>query len=141
MKKIKLSLISFVFLAGCSSSSVDNTPGEHTFEHGMSDGKFNDILETFTQKDEQYAGFVAAYQMNATIQNATVSEAQLLRQAEDFKWSRENYFKEKEKSSQEISNESQVFVGFYAPVHENEKLDTGKSIWNCLLYTSDAADE
>jgi hypothetical protein len=135
-------LVIFVFsLAGCSSSRKSQESGQATLSSDMSDGKYEGIVDHFTKKDEQYVGFGSAFQMVATIQNATVQEVQLLRRSDDFKWSRETYFKEKEKVSQEMSNESKVFLGFFSPTVENDRLETGKSIWKIYLVSEGARYE
>ncbi|MGE3974324.1 MAG: hypothetical protein AB7F59_07365, partial [Bdellovibrionales bacterium] len=122
-------------VAACSSTPVLDTSGDYTFTHDITDEKFDKILDTFSKKDEQYAGFGSVYQLYATLKNSAVIEAQLMRQAQDFKWTREHFFKEREKASQEMSNESEVFLSFFSPVVENENLHSGKSIWKIYLVS------
>lgn len=124
-----------LLVLSCATTTHQPTSetGEAAFTNLISEDDYNKLVESFTVAEQKYSGFYSAYQFNATILNAGVQEAQLSLKAQDYKWPRETYFAEKEKVSGSLSKESKVFMSFYAPVQENDNLDSNKTIWKLWL--------
>lgn len=128
------SLLNSLLLISCASTH-DVTSQQTTFANAITEDDYAKIVETYSAKDEKYSGFYSAYKFQATILNSTVLEAQLSLKAQDFKWTREAYFLEKEKVSESLSKETQIFISFFSPVGENDNLDSNKTIWKLWLVS------
>src|SRR4051812_5609774 len=117
MKSVLLLLSLIVVFGGCSTGghSSEENP---SYSDVLTDSQFNSVVDEFTKRDEKYTGFVSAFQYNATLLNSKVLDAQTSRKASDYQWTREELAKEREKVAQQIGNQSQIFLSFFAPVNE-----------------------
>ncbi len=124
-------------LAGCASTheagDAASNEQQRTFSNAITESEYGKLVENYSVKEEKYSGLYSAYQFNATILNASIQEAQLALKAQDFKWTREVYFAEKEKISESLAKESKIFISFFSPVNENDNLDSNKTIWKIWL--------
>lgn len=125
--------ILILFLTACASTHEVSQEQQTTFTNAVNESDYRKLVENYSVKDEKYSGFYSTYQFEGTILNASILEAQTALKANDFKWSRETYFAEKEKVSESLAKESKIFLSFFSPVNENDNLDSNKTIWKLWL--------
>ncbi len=138
--RIATSLFILVILATACTTSQPSTNSQ-VFVDGMSDDQFNEISDHFTKKEEKYNGFTSSFKFYATILNSKVRDAQVARKASDYQWTRESLFQEREKDTQSLNSESQIFLSFFAPENENDNLESSKTLWKVYLFSEGARFE
>lgn len=90
-------------------------------------------IERYSAGDTEYSGLYNNFEFRATLLNAEVRDSLISRQASYFQWDRDKTMSEREKSRQESSTTTTVFVSFYTPDRHNDNLADVKSIWRIYL--------
>ncbi len=91
------------------------------------------VIEQFSEGDADYESFYNQFAYRATLVNAPVREATLLREADYFKWDPSQLAAEREKAAQKMERSTEVFMSFFTPERRNDNLVDGKSIWRVYL--------
>lgn len=131
-----------VCFAGCSSTpdSGERSSNERLVGSG-SEGPANiaipqshkEIIEAGSAGNLEFAGLYNTFDFRATLLNSKTREALIQRQGESYQWDAAKFASERERSTQEASAESVVFLSFFTPERRNDNLAAAKSIWRALL--------
>jgi hypothetical protein len=114
---------------GCAQTPVVN----HSPVEAMDSKDYAALINKYTRKTNQYAGFYQTFQADVTILNSEVESA-LVRQRASFKgWDEKQYQMEREKAVQESGAYAKFFLRFYAGEHDYDDLDKPKTIWKAYL--------
>lgn len=92
-----------------------------------------EIIEKNSSGDSEFSGLYNTFELKATILNTPVRDALIQRQAEYYQWDQAQISAEREKSLQENSSESAIFVSFSTPERRNDNLADKKTIWRVFL--------
>ncbi|MDZ4662150.1 MAG: hypothetical protein SGJ18_11090 [Pseudomonadota bacterium] len=133
MKKILLMLMLFSVILSACSSEPKIAEDEKTFRHEFDPAKYTKIVEKWSVKDVYYSGFYNAYEFNATLLNTEMSEARVRFQAQYSSWSSDKLNSELEKTLQELSYDTYVFLSFFTPANKDNNLAKKGSIWTVYL--------
>lgn len=131
---LMFAMLSGMGLSGCSTTGQIAESTQPT--QGTSpkvEKNFEKLVENYSAGDSEYSGFYNNFEYKATLLNAPVREALLARQSAQYQWDREKLLTEKEKASQEMANETEVFLSFFTPDRQNDNLTDAKSIWRVYL--------
>lgn len=91
------------------------------------------VIEQYSAGDSEFAGLYNTFELKATLLNTDVREALIRRQAEYYQWDEAQQSTEREKATQELSAETEVFLSFATPERKNDNLTDKKSIWRIFL--------
>jgi hypothetical protein len=108
------------------SQAVENGSVEVPVDHRSS-------IEAYSAGDTEYSGFYNNFEYKATLLNSAIRAALLDRQISIYQWDREKSQTAREKSNQEMSSETTVFISFFTPERRNDNLTDDKSIWKVYL--------
>ena len=97
------------------------------------DVPFNDLIEARTVKIIRYSGVTNIYQLHATLLSTDVTNAQIDVLARDYEWTHDKMIQERQRTSQEASSQTQVFLDFYLPDSSLDDLLNPNSIWRLFL--------
>ena len=123
-----LSLI-VCFIASCSSTA------EKTDQAAVlpAEGAYEATLAKNTRKDSVFNGLYNLFQYNATLLTVPMIEAQIERAASYNQWSESQTREMREKTLQEHSGKTQVFISFFAPDRANSKVLGKEGVWTVYL--------
>lgn len=120
-------------LIGCSSAQLrDVAPPAEGGQPKVSES-YAETIKRFSDGQSEYNGFYNSFEYRATLLNTVIRSALLSKQAEHYLWDSEKLAKERERSLQEMSSQTDVFLSFYTPVRTNDNLTGSKSIWKVYL--------
>lgn len=138
--RLAMTVSSILFVGACS------TMGEHGDSPDassplISEGPANitvpanhrHIINQNSAGDAQFAGLYNTFELKATILNSVVREALIQRQTQYYQWDAAQQSTEREKSNQEASSETTVFLSFATPDRKNDNLADKKAIWRTFL--------
>lgn len=91
------------------------------------------VIEQFSDGDSDYESFYNQFAYKATLVNAPVREATLLREAQYFKWDPQQLAEERDKAARKMEESTEVFMSFFTPERRNDNLTDNKSIWRMYL--------
>lgn len=124
-------LLSFGLLFTFACSTGPNLKGnEGSF---ISSHDYRKIVDQFSKSQKRYEGFYNTYELNATILNSEVQNAQLKKKTEFLQWDDSTTKREREKIYQEMSSAAKFFLSFYSPESDYNNLHKPDSIWKIYL--------
>lgn len=91
------------------------------------------VIEQYSAGDSEFAGLYNTFELKATLLNSEVREALIRRQSEYYQWDEAQQSTEREKATQELSAESEIFLSFATPERKNDNLTDKKTIWRIFL--------
>ncbi|MBV2167986.1 MAG: hypothetical protein KUL82_04685 [Bdellovibrio sp.] len=118
----------FLFLSACASYEV--TPSGNTLR---TTGNYMDVIEKYTDKTRRYSGFYNTIDMEATVINSAVAEAQLGQSSMLYQWDEKKFAEEKVKYEARLNKESEIFLSFFTPEKKNDDLSKESTIWKIFL--------
>ncbi|WP_415063362.1 hypothetical protein [Bdellovibrio sp.] len=118
----------FLFLSACASYEV--TPSGNTLR---TTGNYMDVIEKYTDKTRRYSGFYNTIDMEATVINSAVAEAQLGQSSMLYQWDEKKFAEEKVKYEARLNKESEIFLSFFTPEKKNDDLFKENTIWKIFL--------
>ena len=129
-----LSIMLVMSLMSCTSTSVKDTAvaGDDALPP-KADLTYEQKLDRYSAGDKEYAGFYNAFEYRATILNTPVRDLLLQKRAAYFQWDDAKIAQEKEKSHQELSTQTIMFVSFFTPERLNDNLADRKTIWRTYI--------
>jgi hypothetical protein len=137
---LKMLLLSVAWLvtASCTSSPrSSNDPLIGTGSEGPAGLKVptnhQAVIESGSAGNLDYAGLYNTFDFRATLLNSRVRDALIQRQGESYQWDASKLATERERSTQEASAETVIFLSFFTPERRNDNLADTKSIWRALL--------
>ncbi len=130
MRFIFVILISMFFVQ-CSSAPVQ-TDLEKVFKR-IPDSEYLSIVDDNTQGDKKYDGFYNTYETKVTFLNSQMRESLLQREGFFMQWDANQARQQREKTMQEMSNTTSVFISMFTPKAEHNDLAKGGSMWKIFL--------
>ncbi len=118
----------FLFLSACASYEV--TPSGNTLR---TTGSYMDVIEKYTDKTRRYSGFYNTMDMEATVINSSVAEAQLGQSSMLYQWDDKKFAEEKAKYETRLNKETEIFLSFFTPEKKNDDLFKENTIWKIFL--------
>lgn len=118
----------FLFLSACASYEV--TPSGNTLR---TTGSYMDVIEKYTDKTRRYSGFYNTMDMEATVINSSVAEAQLGQSSMLYQWDDKKFAEEKAKYEARLNKETEIFLSFFTPEKKNDDLFKENTIWKIFL--------
>lgn len=118
----------FLFLSACASYEV--TPSGNTLR---TTGNYMDVIEKYTDKTRRYSGFYNTMDMEATVINSSVAEAQLGQSSMLYQWDDKKFAEEKAKYEARLNKETEIFLSFFTPEKKNDDLFKENTIWKIFL--------
>ncbi len=126
-------MASAVFLSGCATTKMDaSAPASENTKVDVSRTYEQDI-ERYSAGDTEYSGFYNNFEFKATILNSHVRSAMLTKRTAYYQWTDAQASSEREKSNQEMSSQTKVFMAFFTPNPKNDNLMDDKTIWRIYL--------
>lgn len=95
--------------------------------------EYQSVIKKFSRDTKQYDGFHQTFGATVTLLNSEVNMLILQRRGHFLGWSEEEMREEREKSFQEMSAYSKVFLSFFSPNNEVDDLHRPDSIWKIYL--------
>lgn len=126
MRSFWILQISFVLLLGCA------TPVSHQLG-AISEDDYWRLAKSLTRTTSQYDGFNQTFRAGATLLTTELQTAALARRADFQQWDSNRMQQERDRTFQEASATSKVFIRYYTPVNDYDDLHLPKSIWKIYL--------
>lgn len=130
---MKLLFLIFVSAAAFLTSGCATTEVTPTGVKVITQSEYERILEKNSQSSRRYQGFYNTLQVEATILNSTMTQAQLEQNARLFLWNREKMDEETKKAKERNDKQTDVFLSFYTPERKNDNLNKTQSNWKIFL--------
>lgn len=127
MFKPLLFITLIMILAACAS-----TP-EPSPTFSMSEDQYTEVAENYSDHTQKYNGPYNVLEVNATLMNSHVIEAQTLRQASIFQWNQPKYQKALEEKQTISKDKTEVFISFFTPDKKSGDLTRTNTLWTILL--------
>lgn len=121
-------LILFLFLSACTSNKI--IP-DHTAANVSSE--YMGIVEKYSDKARRYSGFYNTLDIEATIVNSQVAQAQLTLKKELSQWDETKVADEKFKIENKLNKETEIFLSFFTPERRNNDLLKANTMWKLFL--------
>jgi hypothetical protein len=121
-------------LSACSTPQMDQEkapPAGNT--QTPTSRPYTERIEQFSDGDVEYSGLYNNFEYKATLLNSTIREALLGKQAAYYEWNDAQTSQAREKSNQEMSSQTKVFLAFFTPNAKNDNLTDSKTIWRIYL--------
>lgn len=129
-----LHIVLTIYLAlvglSCSHPQMNlNSPDIEPFN----EGEYKRVIKNFTRSDRQYSGFYQSYELTGTLVTSEVNHFLLLKKGNYHQWDAQTRRTEREKSLQEMSNQTVFLFSLYTPERDYNDLNKGTSIWKTYL--------
>lgn len=121
MKKL---LLLSLLLAGCATSTKPGSISEKDYER---------IVRTHTRSADRYQGLYQTFQASATLMTTEQQSATLQRKSDFLGWDPAQLQKERDRTFQEMSTGTKLFLRFFSPENEYDDLHKPTSIWKIYL--------
>lgn len=135
MKKTAALMGSLIFVAGLGVvlNGCATREGGNAGLELMSETEFQNTVEKFTRRSQQYQGLYNTVDIHATLRNSSVIRAQLEQNARLYQWDRAKFQLESNKAGEKAKNETEVFLSFYTPDRKNDDLQKSSTQWRTYL--------
>lgn len=127
MPKLFLFVIIAVALVACAS-----TP-EPSPTFSMSEDQYTEVTESYSAHTQKYDGPYNVLEVHATLLNTHVIEAQTLRKASVFQWTKPKYQEELTAKQNTAKEKTEVFISFFTPDKKSGELTRIGTLWTILL--------
>ena len=128
-------LFLFATIAAALMACASSPEPSPTFS--MSEDQYTDVAENYSAHTQKYDGPYNVLEVNATLMNTHVIEAQTLRQASVFQWSKPKYQKALEEKQNASKEKTEVFISFFTPDKKSGDLTRTNTLWTILLKVDD----
>ena len=123
-----------LFCAGCATSKMDQEKGSPSKGTQTPTSKpYLERIEQYSAGDVEYSGLYANFEYKATLLNSPIRDALLGQQGAYYEWNDAQASQAREKSNQEMSSQTKIFMGFFTPNSKNDNLTETKTIWRIYL--------
>lgn len=117
-----------LLLTACASQQTSSTAART-----LSADEYHDIVEKYSDKVRRYSGFYNTLDIESTVLNSTMAQAQLARQAELSQWDEKRASDERAKIESRLGKETEFFLSFFTPERKNDDLFKPNSMWKIFL--------
>ncbi|UOF01100.1 hypothetical protein [Bdellovibrio reynosensis] len=126
---MKYLLLALLFLSACATN-YEVTPSGHTIK---TTGDYASVIDKNSDKVRRYSGFYNTLEMEGTVLNSAVSQAQLEQGAMLYQWDEKKFAEEKAKVEDRLSKQTDFFLSFYTPERKNDDLSKPNTMWKVFL--------
>lgn len=130
---MKYLLSLFLVLTACATN-YEVTPAGHTIK---TTGDYPSVIEKNTDKVRRYSGFYNTIEMEGTVINSAVAQAQLEQGQMLYQWDANKLAEEKAKIEDKLSKQTDFFLSFYTPERKNDDLSKASTNWKVFLDVGD----
>lgn len=123
-----LTILMCILYTACASKPTSIAPSAT-----VSESEYYSTVDKYTGKVQQYEGLQNTLQVQATLLNLPVRNAQLSQNARTFQWDEVSYLSEKEKSFTAAKSETQILLSIYTPEKKHDDLYKSKTLWKIFL--------
>lgn len=137
--RLLLTLLPVLISFGCQTPRPDSSASDAAASDNTkvaTTRSFDEKIDRYSAGDVEYNGLYNNFEYKATLLNSYVREAQITKRAEYYQWNESQTSIEREKSNQEMSSQTKVFMAFFTPNAKNDNLVEDKSIWKLYLDAS-----
>jgi len=121
-------------LAACATSGMDQQKAPPSFNTQTPYSQdYNAYIERFSEGEVEYAGLYNNFEYKATLLNSNIREALVWKQGHYYEWNEAQVSQAREKSNQEMSSQTKIFMAFFTPNPKNDNLADSKTIWRIYL--------
>lgn len=117
-----------LLISGCASYEVTQTGRALRTEN-----EYFETVEKFSDRTTKYSGLYNVLEMQATLLNSAVTEAQLDQLTRFYLWEDPKFNTEKAKRETKLSTETEFFLSFYTPERKNDDLQKDTTLWRTFL--------
>lgn len=126
--KFTVGLLTFALIfSGCASSLPEGM---------MSDRDYRRLIKRMTQSVNRYNGLYQTFEADATLMTHEMQTALLERRGYFLRWDTRQAQEEREKSLQQMANETHVVLRFFSPELEYDDLEQTNSVWKTYLESN-----
>lgn len=128
-----LMLLSSISIIACAHAKMDEvTPADRDTRVLTTEG-YQGRIERYSPGNVEYAGLYNNFEFKATLLNSNIREAIVWKQGQYYQWNEAQKNEAREKSNQEMSSQTKIFLAFFTPNPKNDNLDSDKTIWRIYL--------
>lgn len=120
--------LSLLALSACATYEV--TPGGRTIR---TESEYFKEIDAHSDQLTRYSGLYNLLDMQATVLNSKVREAQMDQLTRIYQWDEKKYQEEKAKNQASLNSETQIFLGFYTPERKSDNLDKPSNQWRVFM--------
>ena len=123
-----------IVLSACATPGMDQSkvePSNNT--QPLTTEAYVGRIERYSEGDVEYAGLYNNFEYKATLQNSNIRDALIWKQGHYYEWNEAQISQAREKSNQEMSSQTKLFLAFFTPNPKNDNLADSKSIWKIYL--------
>lgn len=125
---MKYFLLLFLTLSACASYEI--LPSGRALR---TEDQYFEIVDKNSDRTTKYSGLYNTLEMQATILNTEVIDAQLDQLSRFYLWDDTHYQTEKAKREEKLNTETEVFVSFFTPERKNDDLAKNTTLWKIFL--------
>lgn len=133
MMKALVLLLAIATLSACSTTKLNGQPPASDNTQIEVPLNYEARIERYSAGDTEYAGLYNNFQYKATLLNSNIREAINWKQGHYFAWNESQKAVAREKSNQEMSSQTKIFMQFFTPSSKNDNLADSKTIWRVYL--------
>jgi hypothetical protein len=135
MKNVSIFASLFVLLvSACATSQMDQEKTAPTANNQAPTSRpYAERIEQYSAGDVEFSGLYANFEFKATLLNSSIRDALLGKQGAYYQWNDAQASQAREKSNQEMSSQTKIFMGFFTPNGKNDNLTDSKTIWRIYL--------
>ncbi|MBO9665991.1 MAG: hypothetical protein J7501_04200 [Bdellovibrio sp.] len=123
-----LFILAFLALSACATYEI--TPSGRALR---TEDEYFEIVEDNSDRTTRYSGLYNVLEMQGTLLNTAVSEAQLDQQARYYLWDETKYNSEQTKRQESLNRETEIFLSFFTPERKNDDMDKNSTVWKTFL--------
>ena len=134
MRSLAILFVSLGALSACSTPAMDQQkapPSNNTQTPVIQD--YTARVERFSEGEVEYAGLYNNFEYKATLLNSDIRDALIWKQGHYYEWNEAQIAQAREKSNQEMSSQTKIFMAFFTPNPKNDNLADSKTIWRIYL--------
>ncbi len=109
------------------------TPHQNPNLNLIPESKYYDLIDSSTQKTEQYSGFHNVLTFHATLLDSQVGAAYLDQKARLYQWDESKYRSEQEAWRSNAQKNTEIIVSFFTPERKHDDLDKVDTQWKIFL--------
>ncbi len=122
-----------ILLTSCSTTKINGQPPPSENTQIEIPLNYETRIDRYSAGDTEYAGLYNNFQYKTTLLNSNIRDALAWKQGHYYQWSDTQKAVAREKSNQEMSSQTKVFLAFFTPNSKNDNLADSKTIWRVYL--------
>lgn len=125
---MKYFILLFLALSACASYEI--TPSGRALR---TEDQYFEIVDKNSDRTTKYSGLYNTLEIQATLLNSEVTEAQMDQLARFYLWDESHFQTEKAKREEKLNRETEFFLSFFTPERKNDDLAKNVTLWKTFL--------